>query len=203
MPRKPLKPPRQHWKRDLSKMTVLSKEQTVEFLQILEKRFAENMTRHEGLSWEAVQTKLEGNPRKLWSLKEMEQTGGEPDVVGFDKDSNEFVFMDCSPESPVGRRSTCYDMEGLLSRKQHRPENNAADMAADMGIEMLTEEEYRQLQELGEFDARTSSWLKTPSEIRELGGAIFGDYRFGKVFVYHNGAQSYYAARGFRGVLKV
>ena len=184
-------------------MTALSKEQTVELLQILEKRFAENMNRHKGLSWEAVQSKLESNPKKLWSLSEMERTGGEPDVVGFDKTSNAFIFMDCSAESPEGRRSTCYDMEGLLSRKQHRPENNAVDMAAEMGIELLTEEEYRQLQQLGEFDAKTSSWLKTPSDIRELGGAIFGDFRYGKVFVYHNGAQSYYAARGLRGVLKV
>lgn len=184
-------------------MKTISEQDSTELLQILEKRFAENLTRHEGLSWEAVQTKLKGNTQKLWSLNEMERTGGEPDVVGFDKASNEFVFMDCSAESPAGRRSTCYDMEGLLSRKQHRPENNAVDMAVDMGIEMLTEQEYRQLQELGEFDAKTSSWLKTPPEIRELGGAIFGDFRFGKVFVYHNGAQSYYAARGFRGVLKV
>ncbi len=184
-------------------MKALDKQQISELLEVLEKRFAGNMNRHQDLSWEDVKSKLENASRKLSSLSEMEGTGGEPDVVGFDKDSNEFIFMDCSAESPAGRRSTCYDLEGLLSRKQHRPENNAVDMAAEMGIELLTEEEYRHLQQFGEFDAKTSSWLKTPKEIRELGGAIFGDFRYGKVFVYHNGAQSYYAARGFRGVLKV
>lgn len=161
------------------------------------------MNRHDGAEWQKVQSKLESEPRKLWSLRKMEDTGGEPDVVGVDKEADQFTFIDCSPESPSGRRSTCYDLEGLLSRKQHRPEHNAMDMAKEMGIEMLTEDQYRALQHLGEFDTKTSSWLKTPTEIRAKGGAIFGDYRFGKVFVYHNGAQSYYAARGFRGILKV
>jgi hypothetical protein len=174
-----------------------------ELLRALKARFEKNMNRHQGLIWAKVQARLEANPEKLWSLHEMERTGGEPDVVGHDKKTGEFIFYDCSAESPKGRRSVCYDREGLESRKEHRPEDSALDMAAEMGIEILTEEQYRELQKLGPFDLKTSSWLKTPAEIRKLGGAIFGDYRYGNVFVYHNGAQSYYAARGFRGSLRV
>jgi len=161
------------------------------------------MNRHEGLDWANVQAKLEANTDKLWSLNEMERTGGEPDVVGHDKKTGEYTFYDCSAETPTGRRSVCYDREGLESRKEHRPANNAVDMAAAMGIELVTEEEYRELQNLGEFDTKTSSWVKAPAEIRRLGGALFGDRRFGRVFVYHNGAQSYYSGRAFRGWLKV
>jgi hypothetical protein len=161
------------------------------------------MNRHKGLQWANVQAKLETNTEKLWSLNEMERTGGEPDVVGRDTKTGEYIFYDCSAESPKGRRSVCYDREGLESRKEHRPKNNAMDMAAAMGIEILTEGQYRELQKLGDFDTKTSSWLKTPSEIRELGGAIFADRRYGNVFVYHNGAQSYYAGRAFRGSLRV
>ena len=161
------------------------------------------MRRHKGLDWGKLQVKLEVYPEKLWSLNEMEQTGGKPDVVSFDKKTGEYIFYDCSAESPKGRRSVCYDREGLESRKKHKPENNAIDMAGAMGIELLTEEQYRTLQKLGYFDTKTSSWLKTPSDIREHGGAIFGDFRYGNVFVYHNGAQSYYASRGFRGSLRV
>lgn len=183
--------------------TTLLPEQQEELLTILKARFDKNIDRHQGMEWANVQAKLEGNSEKLWSLYEMERTGGEPDVVGFDEKSGEYIFYDCSPESPKGRRSICYDHEALESRKQHKPENSAVNMAAEMGIEMLTEEQYRELQQLGNFDAKTSSWLTTPAEIRKLGGAIFGDYRFGQVFVYHNGADSYYGARGFRGSLKV
>lgn len=181
----------------------LSPEQREEILGILKARFEKNMNRHEGIEWAKVQAKLETNTEKLWSLSEMEQTGGEPDIVGHDKMTDEYIFYDCSAESPKGRRSVCYDREALESRKQHKPENTALDMAADMGIELLTEEQYRELQELGKFDMKTSSWVKTPANIRKLGGAIFCDCRYDTVFVYHNGAESYYAARGFRGSLKV
>ncbi len=172
-------------------------------LSTLQARFEKHVTRHKGVSWASVLAKLSDSPDKLRSLSEMERTGGEPDVVGFDKKTGEYIFYDCSAESPKGRTSTCYDREGLESRKEHKPANNAIDMALEMGIELLTEEEYRELQALGEFDLKTSSWLKTPAEIRKLGGAIFGDRRFGRVFVYHNGAQSYYGVRGFRGSLRV
>ncbi len=181
----------------------ISTAQQVELLKILATRFEENMNRHKGLEWAKIEARLESHPDKLWSLLEMERTGGEPDVVGYDKKSGEYVFYDCSAETPSGRRSVCYDREGLESRKEHRPENNAIDLAAAMGIELLTEEQYRELQELGPVDTKTSSWLKTPAEIRKLGGAIFGDYRYGQVFVYHNGAQSYYGVRAFRGSLRV
>ena len=182
---------------------MLSAEQRVELLSVLKARFEKNMNRHKGILWEKVQAKLEANPPKLWSLNEMQRTGGEPDVVGHDKMKDEYIFYDCSIESPKGRTSLCYDREGLDSRKEHKPANNAIDMALDMGVELLTEEQYRELQALGEFDMKTSSWLKTPADIRKLGGAIFGDRRFGHVFVYHNGAQSYYGVRGFRGSLSV
>lgn len=181
----------------------LSPEQQEKLLEILKTRFEKNMNRHNGLEWEKVQAKLETNTEKLWSLYEMERTGGEPDVVGFDKETGEFIFYDCSPESPKGRRSVCYDREALESRKKHKPQNNAIDMARDMGIEILSEEQYRELQKLGHFDTKTSSWVKTPENIRKLGGAIFGDRRYDTVFVYHNGADSYYASRGFRGSLRV
>lgn len=172
-------------------------------LTVLQSRFEKNMNRHKGLDWTKVQAKLEIDAKKLSSLNEMEATGGEPDVVGFDKKTGEFIFYDCSVETPKGRRSVCYDREGLESRKEHKPENNALDMAAAMGIELLTEEQYRDLQQLGEFDLKTSSWIQTPTAIRKLGGALFADRRYDCVFVYHNGAQSYYAVRGFRGVLRV
>lgn len=181
----------------------LSSKQQEELLSTLKNRFDKNMKRHKGLQWAKVQAKLEANPDKLWSLHEMESTGGEPDVVGHDKKSGEYIFFDCSEETPKGRRSICYDREGLESRKEHRPDNNAIDLAKAMGIELLTEDEYRELQLLGEFDLKTSSWLHTPAAIRKLGGAIFGDRRYDNVFIYHNGAQSYYAARGFRGSLRV
>ena len=181
----------------------LSTDEREELLAALKARFEKHMGRHKGLEWAKVAAKLETNGDKLWSLAEMERTGGEPDVVGFDKKTGEYAFYDCSPESPDGRRSLCYDREALESRKEHKPKNNAMDLAAAMGIEILTEEQYRILQELGKFDTKTSSWLKTPADIRELGGAIFADFRFGRVFVYHNGAESYYAARGFRGWLRV
>lgn len=174
-----------------------------ELLGTLKARFEENMDRHARLDWAKVEARLQADPEKLWSLSEMERTGGEPDVVGHEKKTGEYVFYDCSAESPKGRRSVCYDREGLESRKEHRPANNAMDMAAAMGIEILTEDQYRELQELGNFDEKTSSWLKTPADIRELGGALYADRRYGHVFVYHNGAQSYYAVRGFRGSLKV
>ena len=181
----------------------LSAEQYEELLSALKIRFEKNRKRHKGLEWADVQAKLVANTESLWSLNEMERTGGEPDVVGYDKKTNEYFFYDCSAESPKGRRSICYDREGLESRKEFKPENNAMDMAAAMGIELLTEEQYRELQQLGNFDSKTSSWLKTPAEIRKLGGAIFADFRYGNVFVYHNGAQSYYGGRAFRGSLKV
>ncbi len=178
-------------------------EQREELLSALKARFEKNLNRHKGLEWAEVQAKLEANPEKLWSLNEMERTGGEPDVVGHDKTTGEYIFYDCSAESPKSRRSVCYDREGQESRKEHKPENNAIDMAAAMGIELLTEEQYRELQKLGNFDTKTSSWVKTPSDIRKLGGALFADRRYDNVFVYHNGAPSYYAARGFRGSLRV
>ena len=181
----------------------LSSKHRAELLEVLKARFEKHKGRHKGLEWSEVQAKLEANPGKLWSLGEMERTGGEPDVVAYDKKTGEFIFFDCSPESPDGRRSICYDREGLESRKEHRPANSAMDMAAEMGIGLLTEEQYLELQKLGEFDKKTSSWLIAAPEMRKLGGAIFGDRRFGRVFIYHNGAQSYYSARGFRGSLKV
>lgn len=177
--------------------------QCEELLKILKARFEKNMNRHKGLEWAKIQPKLEANSDKLWSLNEMERTGGEPDVVGHDKKTGELIFYDCSAESPKGRRSVCYDREGQESRKEHKPKDNAIDMAAAMGIELLTEAQYRELQQLGNFDTKTSSWVKTPSNIRKLGGALFCDRRYDHVFVYHNGAQSYYAARGFRGSLRV
>ena len=181
----------------------MEEEHREELLRTLKTRFEKNMNRHEGLEWAEVQAKLEANTEELWSLKEMERTGGEPDVVGQDKGTGEYVFFDCSAESPKGRRSVCYDREGQESRKEHKPADNAMDMAASMGIELLTEEQYRALQKLGNFDLKTSSWVQTPSEIRKLGGALFCDRRYDHVFVYHNGAPSYYAARGFRGSLRV
>lgn len=179
------------------------KKQTEALLATLKRRFEENVNRHGGIDWKTVQSRLESNPTKLRSLHEMESTGGEPDVIGQDEKTGELIFCDCSAESPTGRRSVCYDREGLQARKEHRPENSATDMAAAMGIDLLTEAEYRELQKLGCFDAKTSSWVKTPPEIRKLGGALFCDRRYDAVFVYHNGAQSYYAARGFRGSLRV
>jgi hypothetical protein len=181
----------------------LSPKQREELLRALKDRFEKNLNRHKGLEWVKVQAKLEANAEKLWSLNEMESTGGEPDVVGHDQKTGEYVFYDCSAESPKGRTSLCYDREALESRKEHKPENTAIDLAAAMGIELLTEEQYRELQKLADFDTKTSSWVKTPSAIRKLGGALFCDRRFNTFFVYHNGAESYYAARGFRGSLKV
>jgi hypothetical protein len=181
----------------------LTVEQREELLKALKVRFEQNMNRHQGFEWANVQAKLETNPEKLRSLNEMERTGGEPDVVGFDKKTGHYIFYDCSAESPKGRRSLCYDGEALESRKEYKPENSAMDMAASMGIQLLTEEQYRELQKLGKFDTKTSSWVKTPSDIRQLGGALFCDRRYNTVFVYHNGAESYYAARGFRGYLRV
>ena len=185
------------------KKKELSPEQREELLRALKTRFGKNMSRHKGLEWAKVQAKLGADAGKLWSLNEMERTGGEPDVVGHDKKTGEYIFYDCSKESPNGRRSVCYDREALEARKEHKPKNNAIDMAAAMGIELLTEEQYRELQKLGNFDAKTSSWVKTPSDIRKLGGALFCDFRYGNVFVYHNGADSYYSARAFRGSLRV
>src|SRR5687768_8858756 len=197
----------------MSKTTnKLSPEQRDELLKTLKARFEKNMNRHKGLEWAKAEAKLEDNTKKLWSLNEMERTGGEPDVVGYDKKTGEYIFYDCSAESPKGRRSVCYDHEALESRKEHKPENSAIEMAADMGIELLTEEQYRELQKLaslnessgrGNFDTKTSSWIVTPADVRKLGGALFADYRYGRVFVYHNGAESDYAARGFRGSLRV
>ncbi|MCI0747993.1 MAG: DUF4256 domain-containing protein [Verrucomicrobia subdivision 3 bacterium] len=181
----------------------LSPERREELLRTLEARFEKNMNRHEGLEWAKVQAKLEANAEKLSSLNEMERTGGEPDVVGHDQKTGEYIFFDCSPESPKGRTSVCYDREGLESRKEHKPKNTAMDMAAAMGIELLTEEQYLELQKLGNFDTKTSSWVKTPADIRKLGGALYCDRRYGRVFVGHNGAQSYYSARAFRGSLRV
>ena len=177
--------------------------QREELLRTLKARFEKNMNRHKGLAWAKVQARLEANAGKLWSLNEMERTGGEPDVVGYDKKTGEYIFFDCSAESPKGRTSVCYDREGLDSRKEFKPKTTAMDMAADMGVELLTEEEYQELQKLGDFDAKTSSWVKTPADIRKLGGALYCDRRYGRVFVGHNGAQSYYGARGFRGSLRV
>ena len=184
-------------------MKAMSSKQCEELIRTLKARFEKNMSRHKGLEWAKVQAKLEANTEKLWSLNEMETSGGEPDVVGHDKKTGEYIYYDCSAETPKGRRSVCYDREGLESRKEFKPENNAVDMAAAMGIEILTEGQYRELQELGKFDLKTSSWVKTPSDVRKLGGALFCDRRYEKVFLYHNGASSYYAVRGFRGVLRV
>lgn len=181
----------------------LAEDQIEDLLKALQTRFAKNMNRHKGLVWDKVLAKLESKPKKLWSLHQMEQTGGEPDVIGYDEKKDEFIFCDCATESPKGRRSTCYDHEALESRKEHKPDNSAVQMAEDMGIKLLNEEEYRALQELGPFDTKTSSWIVTPASVRKLGGALFGDYRFGQVFIYHNGAESYYGARGFRGMLRV
>ncbi len=186
-----------------SKKNLLLAAECKELFNILKIRFEKNSNRHKGLDWAAIQAKLEADKEKSWSLNEMERTSGEPDVIGYDKKTGEYIFYDCSDESPSGRRSICYDREGLDSRKEFKPANNAIDMAAAMGIELLTEEQYRQLQTLGKFDMKTSSWLKTPVEIRKLGGAIFADFRFCTVFVYHNGAQSYYGGRAFRGSLRV
>jgi hypothetical protein len=183
--------------------TEMTAEQREELLRALKARFEKHMHRHEGLEWAEVQAKLKAKPGKLWSLNEMERSGGEPDVVGYDQETGETIFVDCSAESPEGRRNVCYDREALDSRKEHKPRDSAMDMAAAMGIEMLTEGQYRELQVLGNFDTKTSSWLKTPPAIRKLGGAIFGDHRYDHVFVYHNGAESYYGARGFRGSLRV
>ncbi|HEX8561909.1 MAG TPA: DUF4256 domain-containing protein [Flavobacterium sp.] len=182
---------------------ILKPEQREVLLSVLKNRFEKNRSRHSSIKWTTIESKLETHPEKLWSLHKMEETGGEPDVVALGTNSNEFLFVDCSAESPKGRRSICYDREGLESRKEHQPANNAVDMATEMGISLLTPEYYRELQKLGPFDTKTSSWLQTPEEIRLLGGALFGDYRYGTVFVYHNGAQSYYAVRGFRGFLSI
>lgn len=186
----------------MSKKNLLP-DQRIELLSELKTRFEKNMIRHKSIEWADVQAKLEANTEKLWSLSEMERTGGEPDVVGFDKATGEFIFFDCSPESPKGRRSLCYDRAAWDSRKEHKPASSALEIAAAMGIKILTEVEYQELQNLGHFDLKTSSWLETPSDIRDLGGAIFGDCRFGRAFIYHNGAESYYAARAFRGSLRV
>lgn len=178
-------------------------QQRDELIRTLKTRFEKNMNRHKGIAWGEVEAKLESNPGALRSLQAMEETGGEPDVIGQDKETGSFMFCDCSAESPTGRRSVCYDRAALDSRKEHKPQGNAVEMAAEMGIDLLTEEQYRELQKLGEFDTKTSSWVKTPPDVRSLGGALFCDRRYGKVFLYHNGAQSYYAARGFRGSLSV
>lgn len=181
----------------------LSQEQQGNLFKVMKSRFEKNMNRHLNIQWNDIQLKLEASPQKLWSLNEMEITGGEPDVIGYDKKTAEYIFYDCSTETPKGRRSTCYDRKALNSRKEYKPENSAIDMADAMGIEILTEKQYRELQQFGNFDTKTSSWIKTPDDIRKLGGAIFADYRYETVFIYHNGASSYYAARGFRGSLKV
>jgi Protein of unknown function (DUF4256) len=186
-----------------SEKTELSSQQQEALLSVLKARFEKNMDRHAGLEWVSVQARLDAKPEKLWSLHEMEQTGGEPDVVAYDQQTGEYVVYDCSAESPKGRRSSCYDQQALASRKENKPATNAVDMAGAIGIELLTEDQYRALQQLGTFDAKTSSWLQTPAEIRKLGGALFADFRYGHVFVYHNGAESYYSARGFRGCLKI
>ena len=181
----------------------LSPAQREELLRTLKTRFEKNMDRHKGLDWAKVQSRLDANPERVWSLNEMERTGGEPDVVGHNKKTGEYMFYDCAAESPKGRRSVCYDREALEARKEHKPKDSAVDMAVAIGVELLTEEQYRELQELGEFDTKTSSWVKTPVDIRKLGGALFCDRRYGHVFVYHNGAESYYAARAFRGMCRV
>lgn len=187
----------------MSQQKIVSQQQKEELLKTLQTRFEKNLHRHKNLEWTKVQEKLEANPEKLWSLNEMEETEGEPDVIKYDKTTDEYVFYDCSAESPKGRRSVCYDPEALASRKQHKPKHSAIGMAAEMGIELLTEEQYHELQQLGKFDTKTSSWIATPDDIRALGGAIFGDWRYGRTFIYHNGAESYYGARGFRGLLRV
>ena len=184
-------------------MNNIDSDEREELLGVLKARFEKNMNRHKGLEWAKVQAKLEASSKKLWSLSEMERTGGEPDVVGRDSKTGEYIFYDCCAESPRGRRNVCYDREALEARKEHKPKNNAIDLSAAMGIELLSEEQYRQLQDFGNFDTKTSSWVKTPSDIRKLGGAIFADFRYGTVFVYHNGAESYYGVRGFRGSLRV
>lgn len=181
----------------------LSSKESEDLLKILKERFEKNKNRHEGIEWNKVLAKLEANPEKLWSLNEMEQTGGEPDVVHYDKNTSEYTFYDCSAESPKERRSLCYDRQALDARKENKPKNSVMDLATAIGITLLSEEQYRELQKLGKFDTKTSSWIETPTEIRKLGGAIFADFRYGTVFVYHNGAESYYAARGFRGALKI
>jgi hypothetical protein len=187
----------------ISKKKKLSSTQSEELLNTLKTRFEKNMKRHKAIDWVNVQARLKANTEKLWPLNEMEETGGEPDVVGFDKKTGEYIFYDCSAESPKGRRSVCYDHEALEKRKEHKPDDSAVEMAADMGIELLTEEQYQALQQLGEFDTKTSSWIKTPTAIRKLGGAVFCDRRYNTVFLYHNGAESYYAARGFRASLTI
>ncbi|MBZ0201561.1 MAG: DUF4256 domain-containing protein [Ignavibacteria bacterium] len=187
----------------MSSKKTLSPGQSEDLLQTLKSRFEKNMNRHKGLDWAKIAAKLGKSPGKLWSLHEMESSGGEPDVVGYDKKSGEYIFYDCSAETPAGRRSICYDRAALDARKEHKPKNSALDMAASMGIEILDEDQYRELHSLGKFDTKTSSWIKTPAEIRKLGGAIFADYRYGTIFIYHNGAESYYAGRGFRGSLRV
>ncbi|MFL3664668.1 MAG: DUF4256 domain-containing protein [Flavobacteriales bacterium] len=187
----------------MSQQKIVSQQQKEELLKTLQTRFEKNLNRHKDLEWKKVQEKLEANLEKLWSLNEMEETEGEPDVIKYDKTTDEYVFYDCSAESPKGRRSVCYDPEALESRKQHKPKHSAVGMAGEMGIELLTEEQYHELQQLGKFDTKTSSWIATPEDVRSLGGAIFGDWRYGKTFIYHNGAESYYGARGFRACLKV
>lgn len=181
----------------------LSAKESKELLLVLQARFGENMNRHKGIVWDTIRERLQVKTEKLWSLSKMEETGGEPDVIGYDKKTGEYIFYDCSPESPKGRRSICYDHQALEYRKEHKPETSAIQLAADMGIDLLTEAQYRELQNLGSFDTKTSSWIATPPAIRKLGGALFGDFRYGTVFIYHNGAESYYAARGFRGSLRV
>ncbi len=182
---------------------VLSKEQADVLLTVMQSRFEKNMNRHEGIEWDKIQTRLEKNPEKLWSLHQMEETGGEPDLIGYDKKSDKYIFCDCSPESPKGRRSVCYDPEALASRKEHKPWHSAVGMALEMGVSLMTEEQYYNLQQFGVFDTKTSSWIVAPPDVRKLGGGLFGDKRYGRVFIYHNGAESYYAARGFRTVLEV
>lgn len=182
---------------------VLSKEQADVLLTVMQHRFEKNMNRHEGIEWDKIQTRLEKNPEKLWSLHQMEETGGEPDLIGYDKKSDKYIFCDCSPESPKGRRSVCYDPEALASRKEHKPRHSAVGMALEMGVSLTTEEQYLHLQQFGVFDTKTSSWIVAPPDVRKLGGGLFGDKRYGRVFIYHNGAESYYAARGFRTVLEV
>lgn len=187
----------------MNTVNKLSPEGTEELLKVLETRFLKNLNRHQGIDWSKVEAKLKANPEKLWSLDEMERTEGEPDVVGYDAKTDEYIFYDCSPESPKGRRSICYDHEALEKRKEHKPKDSAINMADEMGIQILDESEYKELQKLGKFDTKTSSWIKTPADIRKLGGAVFSDFRYNTVFVYHNGADSYYAARGFRGSLRI
>lgn len=182
---------------------ILTDQQRDELIDILKSRFEKNMQRHSKIDWAKVEQKLDANPQKMWSLYEMERTGGEPDLTGYDRESDYFLFCDCSPESPAGRRNLCYDGDALKARKENKPTGNAMDTAAAMGIELLTEDRYRELQTLGQFDRKSSSWLKTPDEVRKAGGALFGDFRYGMVFIYHNGAESYYAARGFRGMLRL